>query len=451
MNTAHADPTYISDRAKEELIYPLYAQPPVRESIFAALQHVLAIFVPIITPPLILANALELPPAETRDLVSMSLFISGIATFIQVKKIGAVGTGMLNIQGTSFTFLSSLIAVGKTGGLPLIFGICMAGSFVEIGLSRCIPFLRKITTPLISGIIVALIGISLIGAGISNCAGGGAAQVANSFGAFHHLALALFTLGIIVVLNRSKNRFIRMGAIIIGITAGYIVSIWTHDVSFASCTEVPAVSAPIPLKYGVDFNVSLFVPVALLYVVTAMESFGDITATSLVSGQPIHGEKYEKRIAGGILGDGINSFLASLFCTLPNTTFSQNNGIIQLTGVASRYIGYFIAGLLIFLGLFPPVAEFFALMPAPVLGGATLLMFGTVAAAGIRLIASTTIARRDIIIIAVSFGLGIGVIVQPDVLNNFPEWFRNIFSSGIVTGGIAAVICHLILPHHTTE
>lgn len=429
------------------LVYGLDERPSLQNALCAAMSHLLAICIPIITPPILVARALNFSPEKTRDLVAMALIISGVATFIQVRRWKSIGSGLLTVQGTSFLFVSTLIAIGHAGGLPLILGMCMAGSFVEIALSRFIPLFRKIMTPLISGIIVTLIGISLIGTAMHNYVGGSAALANGTYGSVHHILLATATLASIVIAQASKNKYIRMAAILIGVTIGYCIALWTHGLSLATDASATRMIIPVPFKYGIAFDVSFLIPISLIYVVTSMETFGDITATALVSGQPIHGKKYYSRIAGGILADGINSFIAGIFGTLPNTTFSQNNGIIQLTGVASRYVGYFIAALLICIGIFPPVASFFALMPTPVLGGATLLMFGSITAAGIRLITQAPMNHRSLVIIAVSLACGIGIIVQPDALNALPPWIKTIFSSGIVTGGLVAIICHLIMPH----
>ena len=182
-----------------------------------------------------------------------------------------------------------------------------------------------------------------------------------------------------------------------------------------------------------------------MYIITAIESIGDITANSTISKEPVEGETYVKRISGGVLADGINSAIAGIFNSFPNSIFSQNNGLIQLTGVASRYIGYFIAAMLVILGLFPVVGHVFSLMPEPVLGGATLLMFGTVAVAGIKIIATQDIDRQAVVVLAISFSLGLGVELMPNVLNHMPEAIKSMFESGITTGGFAAIISNLII------
>jgi len=183
-----------------------------------------------------------------------------------------------------------------------------------------------------------------------------------------------------------------------------------------------------------------------IYLITTVESIGDLTATSMVSKQPIKGDKYFKTIAGGVLGDGVNSALAAIFNSFPNTTFSQNNGVIQLTGVASRYVGYYIALLLAIAGMFPIVAGIFSMIPNSVLGGATIIMFGTVAAAGIKIIASSVIDRRGMLIIAISLGTGLGVVFVPQILSNFPDMVQRIFGSAITTGGLTAIFLNIVLP-----
>ena len=187
------------------------------------------------------------------------------------------------------------------------------------------------------------------------------------------------------------------------------------------------------------------IALGIIYMITAIEAYGDITANSLISGEPVEGEVFMKRASGGILADGFNSMLAGVFNSFPNSIFAQNNGMIQLTGVASRYVGYYIAAFLVILGLFPAVGLIFSIMPDPVLGGATLLMFGTVASAGIRIIASQKIDRKATLVLALSFSLGLSVEMVPEILNQFPDTIKNIFASGITTGGLTAIISNAVI------
>lgn len=438
--------------AQKDLIYGLNDRPPLRETLFAALQHLLAIFVAIITPPLIIASALRFDIQTTGFLVSMSLFVSGIATFIQSHRVGPIGTGLLCIQGTSFSFISPIISAGMLGmvngkmdvtlGLSYVFGGCLVASVVEMIVSRILPYTRKVITPLVAGIVVTLIGLCLIKAGINSCGGGQAAIDDGTFGSIRNLGLAVLVLVTIIFFNRSANRFLRMGSIVLGLLVGCVAAYCLGMIHFSDIHATGSLNIPVPLKYGLRFDVGTIVGLGLIYLVTAVEAFGDITANSLISGEPVEGPVFMKRAQGGILADGFNSMLAAVFNSFPNSIFAQNNGMIQLTGVASRYVGYFIAGALFLLGLFPVVGEFFSLIPDCVLGGATLLMFGTVAAAGVRIIASTKMNRKAVLVLAISFAMGMSVELVPDILSQMPSVIKSIFSSGITTGGVTAMIAN---------
>lgn len=440
---------------ESDLIYGLEDRPPFVDSVFAAIQHIFASFVGIITPALIIGGALGLEPADGAYLVSMSLFVSGIATFIQAKRIGPVGSGLLSIQGTSFAFIGPIIAAGLAvtgaGGttqdaLGTIFGLCFLGSFIEMFLSRFIQLASKVITPLVTGIVVILIGLTLINTGITSMGGGFASKEAGTFGSPQYLLLSLLVLAIIVVLNNLSSSFMRMSSVAIALVVGYLVAIPMGLVNFGNLSNLALITVPLPFKYGFGFNLAAFIPFAFLFLITTIESIGDLTATSMLTGEPITGPVYMRRIEGGILGDGINSGIAAIFNTFPNTTFSQNNGVIQLTGIGSRYVGYFIAVIFVILGLVPVVAGVFQTIPQPVLGGATIIMFGTVAVAGIKIIAGVNLNKRASIILATSLGLGLGVSVVPDILGQLPPLLKSIFSSGISTGGLTALMLNILLP-----
>lgn len=416
------------------------------------MQHLLSIFVAIITPPLIISSALKYDVQTTGFLVSMSLFVSGIATFIQSRRVGPIGTGLLCIQGTSFSFITPIIGAGMLGmvngkmdvglGLSYIFGGCMAASVVEMAVSRLLPYTRKVITPLVAGIVVTLIGLCLIKAGITSCGGGQTAIDNHTFGSLDNLGLAVLVLVSIIFFNRSNNRFLRMGSIVLGLLIGCVVAYCLGMIDFSKISANNPLNIPVPFKYGLHFDLGTIIALGLIYLVTAVEAFGDITANSLISGEPVEGPVFMKRAQGGILADGFNSMLAAVFNSFPNSIFAQNNGMIQLTGVASRYVGYYIAGALFVLGLFPVVGESFSLIPDCVLGGATLLMFGTVAAAGIRIIASSALDRKAVLVLAISFSMGMSVELVPAILDQMPAMVKSIFSSGITTGGVTAMIAN---------
>ena len=462
----------ISARGNENgLIYGIEDKPPFFEALFAALQHLLAIFVGIITPPIIICSALGTSGEVKAFMVSMALFASGVCTFVQCRRLGPVGAKLLCVQGTSFQFISPLIAIGlfaqgKTygqpeqvlWGLPLIFGCCIAAAPAEMVAAFLFRRLRKVITPLVSGIVVTLIGLGLVKVGIISCCGGFGAMGRPdtdplAFASWRNLTVAAVVLLTIAFFNSFRNKFVRMGSVVLGLLVGYLAA-WNFGMlHFAFGSSL--INVPVPFKWGVHFDLGSIVGLAVVYFITSIEANGDITANSLISGLSIKDDSYHARVRGGVLADGVNSALAGCFNSFPNSIFAQNNGLIQLTGVASRHVGYYIAGLLVLLGLFPVVGDLFGTMPDPVLGGATLLMFGMVAAAGVRIIATQPIGRKDTLVLALAFGLGLGVELCPQVTVNgngvpwilkfAPDMVRNIFSSGLVTGGVVAILANALI------
>lgn len=439
--------------AHTDLVYGLEDRPGVIQASFAAIQHVLASFVGIITPTLVIGGVLGLGE-HIPYLISMALMVSGVATLIQSRRTLGIGAGMLCVQGTSFAFLSSILAAGfiakSQGGGPdeilsLIFTVCFLGAFIEIFLSLFISKLKNIVTPLVTGIVITLIGLSLIKVGMTDLAGGFKAK---DLGSPENLMLGGTVLLIVIIINQMKNQWFRISSIAIGLIAGFFIAMAMGKIDLSNLPPIDTISIPKPFMFGYSFDLTAFIPIALIYVITAIETTGDITANCVISGEEIKGEKYRKRVQGGVLADGVNSMIAAAFNTFPNTTFSQNNGVIQLTGIASRYVGYFIGILLILLGVFPIVGAILQQMPKPVLGGATLVMFATVAAAGVKILKQVHMNRRNMMIIAVSFGLGLGVLMVPEVVAQLPKMAKNIFGSAITMGGISAIVLNLILPKH---
>jgi NCS2 family nucleobase:cation symporter-2/xanthine permease XanP len=413
-------------------------------SLLTGIQHVLAMFVGIITPPLIVAGAMGLELADTAFLISMALFTSGVATFIQVRRFGPVGSGMLSVQGTSFVFVSLGITAGAAGGLPLIFGMTLAAAPVEMALSRVIGVARRLFPPVVTGSVVMLIGVTLIQVGMTDLAGGFGAE---DFGSPRNLALGFFTMAAIIVFNRFGRGLVSTVSIALGLVLGYAAAAVIGMVDFSRLGEAGWVSAPRPLRFGLDFEWALLVPWMIAYFVTTLESMGDLTATSGVSREPVEGPIFIGRLKGGVLADGIGSVIAGLFCAMPNTTFSQNNGVIGLTGVASRRAGLAVAGILVLLGLVPKIAALISVMPPPVLGGATTVMFAMVAVAGLRIIVSGGLSVRTEFILAITLALGLGVKLVPNVFDQVPiEAVRIILTSPIAVGAITATALNLILP-----
>ena len=434
-----------------DLIYGLNDRPKPAPALLAALQHVLAAFVGIITPPLIIGSTLGLT-AHLPYLISMALMVSGVGTFIQARRPFGIGAGMICLQGTSFAFLGAVLSAGflvkQRGGSPedimaMIFGVCFFGAAVQIVLSRFIGQLRRVITPLVTGIVITLIGISLIKVGITDLGGGFNAP---DFGAPLNLALGVFVVLTIILLNRSNTPWVRLSAIIIGLALGSLAAWFSGKLVPHALPDLPLISVPMPFRFGFNFDWSAFLPIALIYLISSIETVGDLTANCMIARQPISGPSYISRLKGGVLGDGVSCMIAATFSAFPNTTFAQNNGVIQLTGVASRYVGLYIGVVLFCLGLFPLIGAVLQQIPKPVLGGATLVMFGSVAAAGVRILAQAPLDRRSMLIIATSFGVGLGIAAQPGLLHLMPTLVQNLFDSAITSGGLTAIALCLLLP-----
>ncbi|WP_133862569.1 MULTISPECIES: nucleobase:cation symporter-2 family protein [Pseudomonas] len=445
----------MSQPSCSELLYGPQDRPRPLIALLAAIQHLLAIIVPIVTPGLLICQALGVSPRDTNLIVSMSLVISGIATFVQCRRFGPFGAGLLIVQGTSFNFVGPLIAGGALmvkNGTPVeavmaaIFGVVMAGSFVEMGVSRVLPFVKRLITPLVTGIVVLMIGLTLIKVGLISMGGGFAALGNGTFANGENLLLSGTVLATIVVLNRLPLRGLRSSAIVVALLLGYALAAWLGRLNFTGMHEAAWVQIPLPLHFGLGFSWSLFVPLLVIYLVTSLEAIGDITATSKVSREPVEGPLWMQRIKGGVLVNGANSLLAGLFNTFPSSVFAQNNGVIQLTGIASRHVGLWIAAILVLLGLFPAVAGVIQAVPEPVLGGAAMVMFGAVAASGINILASVELDRRALLIIAVSLALGLGISQVPEFLAHMPAGLRAVLESGVATGGLCALLMNWFLP-----
>lgn len=441
----------MSQSHEKGLLYGLDARIGPVPAFFAALQHLLASVVGIITPPLIIGSVLGLQ-AYIPYLISMSLLVSGLGTFIQARRLFGIGAGMICLQGTSFAFLGVLLSGGlmvkARGGSPeeimaMLFGCNLVAALIPILISRCVGPLRKVLTPVVTGTVITLIGISLIKVSITDWAGG---HNADDFGAPGNLALGALTLLVIVALNRARNRWARLMAVVAGIGVGCLAAALTGHLQLQAPDHNATLVLPALFKFGFAFDWTLFLPIALVSVIAVIEAVGDLTANCLISQQPIGGASFQRRLQGGIMADGVSCLLAAVFSAFPNTTFAQNNGVIQMTGVASRYVGMVLGLMLALLGLFPAVGSLLQQIPPPVLGGATIVMFGSVVAAGIRVMTQTPLGRREMLIVAVSFGVGLGVEAVPEVLKQLPPLINTLFGHAVTTGGLLAILLNMVLP-----
>lgn len=426
------------------LIYGVDDDLDLPKKVLFGLQHIFAAFGGIIVVPLVIATSLGFDSKVTTALISASILGSGLATIIQAKGVGKVGARVACIMGTDFTFVSPAISVGSVLGLPGIIGATILGSLFEIILSFFIKPLMKFFPPLVTGTVVALIGLTLLPVSIDWAAGGAGSA---NYASLENLAVAMFVLVITLLLNNYGKGMISSASILIGIVVGYIVCIPLGLVDFTPVKEASWLSFPKILEFGVTFDAKAVMAFIPAYFVATIGTVGCLKAIGETSNIDIG----DKRVAAGVLSDGVGSALGGLVGSCPNTSFSQNIGIISLTKVASRHVAVMAGILLVILGFLPKVAAIITGIPNPVLGGVGIMMFGTVAAAGIRTLSNIKLTERNLLIIAISMGLGLGVTFRPDVIHNLPEAIRMIFSSGISTGTIAALILNAVLKESQTS
>ena len=429
--------------ALPSLVYGLESKPPLGIALLVGVQHVSAMVVGTITPPLILAGILKFSPADTAYLISIALLCSAIGAFLQCRQRGPVGSGLLSVTGTSFAFLQPLAHAGAVGGLPLMLGLSCVTAPIVVLLAPFLSRLRTVFTPVVSGVVVLLIGASLIPSAYFGLA------TPIYAGAPPWLGLVIgFTVVAVIVFAQATGRpWMRIAGAALGVMVGCALCGLLGGLNAPPPDETSAwLTRPRFLPHGFAFRWELALPFAFVYLVSLLEAMGDMTATAQLSGLPTTGAAHWKRLSGGVMADGLLSTVSALFGGFPSATYAQNNGVIQVTGVASRRIGYVMAAILALLGLFPVVGRWVTAMPPPVLGGLALLMFGLVAVSGVRLLVSAGLGQREGLIVALSLGVGLGLPTQPTLLTSLPPTLHALLESGISAGGLTALMLNLAWP-----
>ena len=426
------------------LKYGVEDNPRLATKILLGFQHIFAAFGGIIVVPLVISSALGFDVATSTAVISASILAAGIATIIQAKGMGRVGSKVACIMGTDFTFVSPSISVGSVLGLPGIIGATILGAFFEIILSYFIKPLMKLFPPIVTGTVVCLIGLTLLPVSMDWAAGGSGAT---DYGSLTNVSIAMLVMMITLLLNRYGKGMLSSASILIGMVVGYIICIPLGMVDFSSVAQASFISIPQIFQYGVTFDLKALIAFLPAYFVTTIETVGCLKAIGEVSDVDMN----DKRVGSGVLADGVGSIVGGAVGAFPNTSFSQNVGLIPLTKVASKHVAIMAGILLVILGLFPQFAALINSIPQPVLGGVGIVMFGTVAAAGIKTLSSVEINDRNLLIIATSIGLGLGVTFRPDFLAQLPQGLQMVFSSGISTGTIVALVLNIILRENKKE
>ncbi|MFU2078520.1 nucleobase:cation symporter-2 family protein [Avibacterium endocarditidis] len=423
------------------LLYSVEDKPPFGLSLLLAAQHLLAALGGIIAVPLVIGNVLKLPTEDTITLVNAALLISGVVTIIQCRGLGPIGIRLPSVMGTSFTFVAAALAIGfSEDGVAGILGASLVGSLVMIIGSFFMPYIRKLFPPVVTGTVVMMIGLSLIPVAVDWFAGG--QRNDPNYATPENLMMASFVLVIVVILVQWGKGIFSAAAIVIGMMTGYVVALALGWVNFDGVKQAQIFAVPQPLHFGLSFPIAGIIGMSIAYLVTIVESSGNFLALGNATKTEITG----RHLRGGVLCDGLGSALAAIMSTTPFSSFSQNIGVISLTGVASRYVVALTGALLVLAGLFPVFGALIVSIPLPVLGGAGLMMFAMIIAAGIQMLDSIERSKRNGLIIAISIGCGLAVTTRPELLEKLPHFFKEVLGSGITVGSLLALILNLILP-----
>ena len=423
-------------------IYQLDGRVPLGTAIPFGLQHVLAMFVANLTPITMIGAASGLDSAQIAVLLQNAMFVAGIATLIQLYPVWRVGSRLPIVMGVSFTFVTILSYIGASYGYQTVVGSVLVGGLIEGTLGLLAKYWRRIITPVVAASVVTAIGYSLFTVGTRSFGGG----YTEDFGSAHNLLLGTITLVTCLLFNILAKGYLKQLSVLAGLIVGYVAALLTGAVDLSQIFSGGFVSLPRPLPYMPGFHLGAIASTTIIFLVSAAETIGDSTA--VVSGAL--GREIETReISGSIACDGYASAISGLFGCPPVTSFSQNVGLINMTGVVNRFTIMTGAACMILAGLLPPIGNFFASLPESVLGGCTLMMFGTILVSGIQMISKAGFSQRNVTIVALSLAIGIGFTSasETQIWSIFPQVIQDVFAANCVAVVfVMSIVLSLILP-----
>ena len=421
--------------------------PPMGQAVPLGLQHVLAMFASNVTPSVIVAGAagLQFGGAEQVYLIQMAMLFAGIATLFQTVGFGPIGARLPIMQGTSFAFVGVLAGIAATQGLGVALTSCIIGGLIHFALGSVIANIRYLFPPLVTGLVILAIGLYLVPVGIKYAAGGAAdfQMAAESFGSLMHWTVALTVIVVALGFKFMTKGMLSNAAILFGLIAGYLVAFMFGMVNFSSVGKASWITGLQTLPYGFEFNLGAVIGVTLVSIVSAVETVGDTSATAKAGAGR---EATDEEISGATYADGLGTAVAGVFGGLPNTSFSQNVGIVGMTGIMSRHVVTIAGAIMVLCGLIPKIGAIIASMPLPVLGGGVIVMFGMVASAGLNVLSEVKMSRRNMIIIALSLSIGLGFNLVPSAVQYLPGIWKTLATSAVAPTAFLAIILNQILP-----
>ena len=413
---------------------------PIGRSFTYGLQHVLTMYGGIIAPPLIVGGAAGLTPAEQGLLVASCLFVGGLATILQTVGLPFFGAQLPLVQGVSFASVATLVAiVNGGGGMPAVFGAVLVASVIGLVIAPFFARIIRYFPPVVTGVVITMIGLSLTPVAANWAMGGD--EAAEDYGSLGNIGLAAVTLLIVLLLSKVGSAAISRLSILLAIVLGTVIAAMTGMVDFSTVFDGPIFAVPTPFAFGWPvFELGGIISMTIVVLVTLTETTADLLAVGEIAKSKVD----SKRIANGLRADMASSIVAPIFNTFTQTAFAQNVGLVAITGITSRFVVAAGGGILVVLGLLPVLGRVVAAVPAPVLGGAGIVLFGTVAASGIRTLASVKYDGLNLVVVAASIAFGCLPIVSPNFYDGFPAWFSTIFASGISSATLMAVVLNLL-------
>lgn len=446
--------THSSLGTPEQLRDPNY-MPPLANAVPLGIQHVLAMFASNITPSIIIAGAAgfgygsdqgALGFPDMTYMIQMAMLFAGVATLFQTIGFGPVGARLPIVQGTSFAFLPVMIPAVAGGGPEAMGGLMtgvMIGGLFHFCLGTFIGKLRFALPPLVTGLIVLMIGLALLKVGIQYAAGGVPLMGKPEFGSLAMWAPALVVIIVALALSFFAKGLLSVAAVLVGLVAGYVVALAMGQVSFGNVGRAPIFDLPSPFKWGVGFDTAIILGMCFMAVISAIETVGDVSGITKGGADR---ESTDKEISGATFADGLGTAVAGIFGGLPNTSFSQNVGLISMTKVMSRGVVTIGAIFLIVCGLVPKFGALVSTIPINVLGGAVIVMFGMVAAAGVNMLSEVKWNRRNMVIFAISLSVGFGLQLEPTALQHLPRTAQILLTSGLLPAAGLSIALNLLLP-----
>lgn len=430
--------------------------PPLSQAVPLGIQHVLAMFVSNVTPAIIVAGAAGFGfgsnSPDFPDLIYMiqvSMLFAGVATLFQTIGMGPVGARLPIVQGTSFAFLPvmiPLVAGQGTAAMGTLMAAIVAGGLFHFCLGTVIGKLRFALPPLVTGLIVLMIGLALVRVGVQYAAGGPQRVGTPEYGSLANWSVALVVIAVTLALKFFAKGIWSIAAVLTGLAAGYLVALVSGMVSFGNVGGAGWIAVPVPFKWGFDLTAAAVIGMCFMAIVSAIETVGDVSAiTKGGAGR----EATDREISGATYADGLGTAIAGMFGGLPNTSFSQNVGLVAMTGVMSRHVVTLGALFLILCGLVPKVGAVISTVPITVLGGGVIVMFGMVCAAGVSMLSAVDWSGRNMAIFAVSLSVGLGLQLEPDALQHLPATAKVLLTSGLLPAAAIAIILNLLLPEES--